>query len=83
MERESSLGSGAIIDGLKAELPVYMAIAEDVVIPNEEKKFEWWCGHDNQLPSRASVKQVFQPSFFRNILCYGRKSIFNTESALQ
>ena len=59
------LDSDAIIDGLKAELPAYMAAAEDVVIPTEEKKVEWWCGHEEQLPRWASVvKQVLlvQPS---------------------
>ena len=35
------LDSDAIIDGLKAELPAYLAAAEDVVIPTEEKKVEW------------------------------------------
>ena len=34
------LDSDAIIDGLKAELSAYMAAAEDVVIPTEEKKVE-------------------------------------------
>ena len=39
--------------------PAYMAAAEDVVIPTEEKKVEWWCGHKEQLPPWASaVKQV-------------------------
>ena len=35
------LDSDVIIDGLKAELPAYLAGAEDVVIPTEEKKVEW------------------------------------------
>lgn len=39
------LDSDVIIDGLKAKLSAYMAAAEDVVIPTEEKKFELWCGH--------------------------------------
>jgi len=42
-----------------------MAAAEDVVIPTEEKKVEWWCGQKEQLPRWASaVKQVLlvQPS---------------------
>ena len=59
------LDSDAIVDGLKAELPAYMAAAEDVVIPTEEKKVEWWCGHKEQLPRWASaVKQILlvQPS---------------------
>ena len=60
-----SLDSDTTIDGLKAELPAYLAAAEDVVIPTEEKKVEWWCGHEEQLPRWASaVKQVLlvQPS---------------------
>ena len=59
------LDSDTTIDGLKAELPAYLAAAEDVVIPTEEKKVEWWCGHEEQLPRWASaVKQVLlvQPS---------------------
>ena len=75
------LDSDAIINGLKAELPAYMAAAEDVVIPTEEKKVEWWCGHKEQLLRWASaVKQVLlvQPD-----VCYSKKSIFNTESVLQ
>lgn len=59
------LDSDTTIDGLKAELPANLAAAEDVVIPTEEKKVEWWCGHEEQLPRWASaVKQVIlvQPS---------------------
>ena len=55
------LDSDTTIYGLKAELPA----AEDVLIQNEEKKVEWWCGHEEQLPRWASaVKQVLlvQPS---------------------
>ena len=40
------LDSDATIDGLKAELPAYLAATEDVVIPTEEKEVEWWCGHE-------------------------------------
>ena len=32
------LDSDAIIDGLKTELPAYLAAVEDIVIPTEEKK---------------------------------------------
>ena len=59
------LDSDTTIDGLKAELPANLAAAEDVVVPTEEKKVEWWCGHEEQLPRWASaVKQVIlvQPS---------------------
>ena len=44
------LDSDTTIDSLKAELPAYLAAAKDVVIPTEEKKVEWWCGHEEQLP---------------------------------
>ena len=40
------LDSDNTIDGLRAELPAYLAATEDVVIPNEEKEVEWWCGHE-------------------------------------
>ena len=59
------LDSDTTNDGLKAELPAYLASAEDVVIPIEEKKVELWCEHEEQLPRWASaVKQVLlvQPS---------------------
>ena len=36
------LDSGEIINGLKAELPDYLAAAEDVNVLNEEQKVEWW-----------------------------------------
>ena len=59
------LDSDTTNDGLKAELPAYLASAKDVVIPIEEKKVELWCEHEEQLPRWASaVKQVLlvQPS---------------------
>ena len=59
------LDSDVIINGLKVELPTYMAAAEDVSISTEEKKVEWWCYHKERLPHWASaVKQVLlvQPS---------------------
>ena len=40
------MDSDASSDGLKAELPAYLTDAEDVVIPTEEKKVEWWCGRE-------------------------------------
>lgn len=36
------LDSDAIINGLKAELPVYLAATKDVNVLNEEQKVEWW-----------------------------------------
>ena len=47
------LDSDITIDGLKAELLAYLAAAEDVILPSEEKKIEWWCGHEEQLPRWA------------------------------
>ena len=44
------LDSDTTIDSLKAELPAYLAAPKDVVIPTEEKKVEWWCGYEEQLP---------------------------------
>ena len=38
------LDSNTIIDGLRAELPAYLAAAEDVVIPTDEKKVEFFFG---------------------------------------
>ena len=35
------LDSDAIINSLKAELPVYLAAAEDVNVLSEEQKVEW------------------------------------------
>ena len=38
------LDSNTTIDGLRAELPAYLAAAEDVVIPTDEKKVEFFFG---------------------------------------
>ena len=54
-----------IINGLKAELPAYLAATEDMVINTEERKVKWWHDHKDQLPHWASaVKKVLlvQPS---------------------
>ena len=59
------MDSDAIINGLKAELPVYLAAAEDVNVLNEEQKVEWWHRQEERLPRWATaVKQVLliQPS---------------------
>ncbi|PFX14310.1 DNA-directed primase/polymerase protein [Stylophora pistillata] len=59
------LDSDAIINGLKAELPVYLAAAEDVNVLSEEQKVEWWHRQEERLPRWATaVKQVLliQPS---------------------
>lgn len=47
------------------EPPAYMAAAEDVVFPTEEKKVGWWRGHEEQLPRSASAvkaSSLVQPS---------------------
>ena len=59
------LDDDGIINGLKAELPAYLAATEDVVINTEERKVQWWYNHKDQLPHWASaVKKVLlvQPS---------------------
>ena len=38
------LDSNTTIDGVRAELPAYLAAAEDVVIPTDEKKVEFFFG---------------------------------------
>ena len=39
-----------IINGLKAEIPFYLAATEDVVINTEEQKVKWWHDHKDRLP---------------------------------
>ena len=59
------LNSDRIIDGLIAELPDYVAAAQDVVVTTEEEKVKWWCQQVERLPRlSAAVKQVLlvQPS---------------------
>ena len=59
------LNSDRITDGLIAELPDYVAAAQDVVVTTEEEKVKWWCQHVERLPRwSAAVKQVLlvQPS---------------------
>ena len=47
-----------IMNGLKAELPIYMAAAEDVSISTQEKKVERWYDHKEQLPHWATVQPI-------------------------
>ena len=59
------LNSYRIIDGLIAELPDYVASAQDVVVTIEEKNMKLCCQHVERLPRwSAAVKQVLlvQPS---------------------
>ena len=53
------LDSDIIIDGLNAELPNYIAAAQDVAVSTEEEKVKWWKQHAELLPCWSSaVKQV-------------------------
>ena len=61
----SCIDDGGIINGLKAELPAYLAATEDVVIKTEERKVKWWHDHKDQLPHWASAVMkvlLVQPS---------------------
>ena len=52
------LDDGGIINGLKAELPAYLAVTDDVVI-KEQRKVKWCHDHKDQLPHWVSaVKKV-------------------------
>ena len=75
------LESDAIINGLKAELPVYLAAAEHVNVLNEEQKVEWWHRQEELRPwlgygGKASPTHT---AFF----CSRRKGVFNPESLIQ
>lgn len=57
------LDSQPIIDGLKAELPAYLAAAEDV--PTEIEPVAWWKRHATELPKWADAFRyivLVQPS---------------------
>ena len=57
------LDEDSIIDGLKSELPEYMAKAEDVA-PTISRT-DWWSDHESELPNWSNAcKQslLFQPS---------------------
>lgn len=54
-----------IINGLKDELPAYLAASEEVVINTEDRKVKWWHDHKDQLPHWASAAKkvlLMQPS---------------------
>ena len=68
------LDSDAIINSLKAELPVYLAAAEDVNVLSEEQKVEWWHRQEERLPRWATHTAFF---------CSRRKGIFSPESLIQ
>ena len=55
---EPFLDNDITMNGLKSELLIYMAAAEDVVISAEEKKVEWLYDHKEQLPHWATVQPI-------------------------
>ena len=58
-----SLDQDSIIDGLKSELPQYMAKAEDVALTIF--RTDWWSHHENELPNwskACKMSLLFQPS---------------------
>ena len=57
------LDEDAIIDGLKSELPQYMASSEDV--SPTVSRTDWWSCHESELPNwskAAKLSLLFQPS---------------------
>ena len=75
------LDSDAIINSLKAELPVYLPPPEDVNVLNEEQKVEWWHRQEERLPRWATAAKevlLIQPQF-----CSRRKGVFDPESLIQ
>ena len=69
-----SLENDVIINGLKAELPIYMAATEYVPISTEEKKVEWWYDHQEQLPHWATVQPISA-----TIIRWSKESIFASQ----
>lgn len=62
LRRFRFLDNDAIIQGLTAELPRYLAVADGADLQTEEEKLQWW---SRNLPSWSSVvKKVLlvQPS---------------------
>ena len=58
------LRSGAILEGLKAELPTYMATADGVSTTLVDK-LQWWHNQENYLPKWSTAFKVallIQPS---------------------
>ena len=49
------LDSDEIINSLNAELPDYLAAAEDVNVLNEEQKVEWWHRQEERLTRWATA----------------------------
>ncbi|KAK3742871.1 hypothetical protein QZH41_007769 [Actinostola sp. cb2023] len=65
LRKFSFLDDDGIIQGLTAELPRYMAIADGTALETEEEKLLWWSRNEATLPNWSSaVKKVLlvQPS---------------------
>ena len=66
LRRFRFLDNDAIIQGLTAELPRYLAVADGADLQTEEEKLQWWSRNEANLPNWSSVvKEVLfvQPSF--------------------
>ena len=64
-ELRSFLDNDAIIQGLTAELPRYLTVADGADLQTEEEKLQWWSRNEANLPNCSSVvKKVLlvQPS---------------------
>ena len=65
LRRVRFLDNDAIIQGLTAELPRYLAVADGAGLQTEEEKLQWWSRNEANLPNCSSaVKKVLlvQPS---------------------
>ena len=65
LRRFRFLDNDAIIQGLTAELPRYLAVADGADLQTEEEKLQWWSRNEANLPNWSSVvKKVIlvQPS---------------------
>ena len=65
LRRFRFLDNDAIIQGLTAELPRYLAVADGADLQTEEEKLQWWLRNEANLPNWSSVvKKVLlvQPS---------------------
>ena len=65
LRRFRFLDNDAIIQGLTAELPRYLALADGADLQTEEEKLQWWSRNEANLPNWSSVvKKVLlvQPS---------------------
>ena len=74
------LDSQPIIDGLKAELPAYLAAAEDV--STEINAVAWWKHHTTELPKWAEAIDDIHTSC-PTIFCCSKREYFQFCKALQ